>query len=204
MISRLESKMVSMVMISRGRMPTGEKFLQVFNELNSATDRAAAIVGGSIVELALQSALEAQLHRDEKLTDSLFRPSGAFGAFATKINLGFLVGIYGQNGRKELTIIKNIRNAFAHRLDIDGFDDMAIRDEVLNLTFGDRYAIDVKQQPPQNRDPSLPIGDWPWWFSVMNKDEALKSPRQRFLMSVSAMTYGLSLPHQVAMPQPHF
>jgi hypothetical protein len=89
MISCLESKMVSMVMISRGRMPAGEKFLQVFNELNSATDRAAAIVGGSIVELALQSALEAQLHRDEKLTDSLFRPSGAFGAFATKINLGF-------------------------------------------------------------------------------------------------------------------
>jgi hypothetical protein len=196
--------MVSMVMISRGRMPAGEKFLQVFNELNSATDRAAAIVGGSIVELALQSALEAQLHRDEKLTDSLFRPSGAFGAFATKINLGFLVGIYGQTGRKELTIIKNIRNAFAHRLDIDGFDDIAIRDKVLNLTFGDRYAIDVQQQAPPNPDPSLPIGDWPWWFSVKNKGEALKSLRQRFLMSVSAMTYGLSLPHQVAMPQPHF
>lgn len=196
--------MVSMVMISRGRMPTGEKFLQVFNELNSATDRAAAIVGGSIVELALQSALEAQLHRDEELTNSLFRPSGALGAFAAKISLGFLVGIYGQDGRKELTIIKNIRNAFAHRLDIDGFDDVAIRDKVLNLTFGDRYAIDVQQRPPPNRDHSLPIGDWPWWFSVMNKDEALKSPRQRFLMSVSAMTYGLSLPHQVAMPQPHF
>jgi hypothetical protein len=196
--------MVSMVVVSRGRVPTGEKFLQVFNELNSTTDRAAAIVGGSIVELALQSALEAQLHRDEKLTDGLFRPSGAFGAFATKINLGFLVGIYGQSGMKELKIIKDIRNAFAHKLDIEGFDDISIRDKARNLTFGDLYAMDVQQHPFPSRDHSSPIGDWPWWFSVMNKEEALKSPRQRFLMSVSAMTYGLSLPHEVAMPQPQF
>jgi hypothetical protein len=196
--------MVSMMIISRGQMPGGEKIMQVFNELNSATDRAAAIVGGSLVELALQSALEAHLHRDKKLTDNLFRPSGAFGAFATKINLGFLVGIYGQNGIKELTIIKNIRNAFAHRLDIDSFGNQTIRDKALSLTFGQRYTIDAQQQSKPSPDPSLPIGDWPWWFSISNKNETLESPRQRFLVSVGAMTYGLSLPHQVVMPQPHF
>jgi hypothetical protein len=75
--------MVSMMMVSRGQMPGGEKMMAIFKELDSGTDRAAAIVGGSIVELALQSALEVQLHRDKELTDDLFRPSGAFGAFAT-------------------------------------------------------------------------------------------------------------------------
>jgi hypothetical protein len=67
--------MVSMMMISRGQMPGGETMMAIFKELDAGTDRAAAIVGGSIVELALQSALEAQLHRDKKLADDLFRPS---------------------------------------------------------------------------------------------------------------------------------
>jgi hypothetical protein len=129
------------------------------------------------------------------------------GAFATKIKLGFLVGIYGKNGRTELTIIKDIRNAFAHRLDIEGFGAETMRDKAMSLTFGERYTIDLQQGQegsPPKPDPSSPIGDWPWWFGIKNKEETLKSPRQRFLMSVSAMTYGLSLPHHVAMPRPHF
>jgi hypothetical protein len=196
--------MVSIAMVSRGSMPHGEALFKIMQELNDGTDRAAAIVGGSLVEIALQNALEAQMHRDKKLTDELFRPTGAFGAFATKISLGFLVGIYGNAGRTELSIIKDIRNAFAHRLDIEGFGTQTISDKVKNLTFGKRYVLDVKEPPSRIADPSLPVGDWPYWFGVANKPAALKVPRERFLMSVGALTYGLSIPHRVAMPRPHF
>ena len=38
----------------RVSMPGGEKMFKIFGELNDGTDRAAAIIGGSLVELSLQ------------------------------------------------------------------------------------------------------------------------------------------------------
>jgi len=184
--------MVTMTMISRGNMPSGEQMFKVFQELNAGTDRAAAIVGGSVVEEALRNALECHLHRNKKLTDNLFRPSGALGSFATKIELGYLVGIYGEKG-------------LPHRLDIDGFETATIRDRVMNLSFGERYTLDLSKPIEEKRgDPSRPFGEWPWWFSIQNKDEMLKSPRERFLASVGALTYALSVPLHSAMPRPEF
>ena len=157
------------------------------------------------MEEALRNALECHLHRNKKLTDNLFRPSGALGSFATKIELGYLVGIYGEKGLRELSIIKDIRNAFAHRLDIDGFETATIRDRVMNLSFGERYTLDLSKPIEEKRgDPSRPFGEWPWWFSIQNKDEMLKSPRERFLASVGALTYALSVPLHSAMPRPEF
>jgi hypothetical protein len=74
----------------------------------------------------------------------------------------------------------------------------------MNLTFGERYVLDIKDPPRPISEPSLPVGDWPFWFSVANKSAALKAPRERFLMSVARLTYGLGVPHRVAMPLPHF
>jgi len=59
-------------------------------ELATGSDRAVAIVGGSIVEMSLTDALKTHLHESKKITDELFRSAGAFGMFATKVHLGLL------------------------------------------------------------------------------------------------------------------
>ena len=53
---------------------------------------------------------------DEKTLQEMFRSSGPLGAFASKINLGFLLRFYGKKAHRELNFIKDIRNRFAHQL----------------------------------------------------------------------------------------
>jgi hypothetical protein len=45
----------------------------------------------------------------------LFRGSGPLGNFGAKIDLGFLMGLYGREKRDDLHTIREIRNAFAHK-----------------------------------------------------------------------------------------
>lgn len=195
----------SMVFITRGEF--GSNLWEVFKELQHGSDRAVAIVGGSIVERCLELALISHLHRNKKITDQLFRPSGAFGSFATKIHLGLLTGIYGSAGHKELAIVKDIRNKFAHSLDTVGFEAAQISAWAKNLKFGERYTSDMDKVA--ERDPTFdykntPHGDWPVWIGASNRDETLRNPRGRFLLSIQTLTYGLSIPFNTAMPRPHF
>lgn len=151
-----------------------ERLFAIMKELHSATDRAAAIVGSSLVEHCLTEALRAHLHKADKITDELFRTTGAFGAFATKINLGLLTGIYGDGAHKELSILKDIRNKFAHSLDAIDFKTQQIEAWTKNLKFCERYTFDQKVTSPTAQDGKKSIGEWEYWFSVNDRDEALK------------------------------
>ena len=81
-----------MVYIMTGNLAANDS-IEILRELETANHRAAAIVGGTLVEIALQQALTIFLHSNKKITDELFRSTGAFGAFSTKIHLGMLAAI---------------------------------------------------------------------------------------------------------------
>ena len=183
----------SLVFFSRG-IPTPDEFTRAMRELYSGSDRAAALVGGAILEMILTEALKVFLHHNKRITDDLFRPSGACGAFATKIHLGFLTGLYGAVAHKDLTTVKDIRNAFAHSLAINDFNAQRIRSLTEKLTLCERYT-DGTGKPPGERQ---------GWFSVDNRDAALKMPRERYLITVQVLTYGLSVPNGTGMPAPQF
>jgi hypothetical protein len=191
--------------ITRGSQ-NAEHMSAAIGELNTQTDRAVAIIGGSLVEISLTEAITAHLHRNERVTDELFRPSGALGAFAPKIHLGMLIGIYGHAAHREMLIVKDIRNQFAHSLEIRDFKSEKIKAWTKNLNFGERYTIDNASQPPRHSASikDKPIGEWPWWFGVTDRDAALADPRERYLLTVQALCYGLCMPDKTAMPSPHF
>jgi len=198
--------------VSRGDIDV-EELMHVISELHSTSDRAAAIVGGSLVEIALQHALVAVLHRNKKVTDEIFRPTGAVGAFESKIHLGMLTGIYGPLACRDLLTIKNIRNAFAHKVEIRDFTHQCVRDWVANLRLAERYTIDIEDAKDATKSPVIndktgeplePIGAWDWWFGVTNRKTALNNPRERYLLTVQALTYGLSVAHECRMPRPFF
>jgi len=149
----------TMIFVTRGTINT-ERFHELMGELNTASDRAVGILGGGLVEMSLTEALLAHLHRNEKVTDELFNTTGALGAFATKIHLGFLTGIYGAGGHKELLIIKDIRNRFAHSLEIKDFKTQQIQAWAMNLKFGERYTVDPDNQKTAPTTPDKPFGEW--------------------------------------------
>src|SRR5437870_4238944 len=89
--------------------------------LENDSDRAASIVAATIVEGRLERAIKCRLHPRKSETEEFFRPSGPLGSFAIKIKLAYLMGIFGDQAYRDLITLKEIRNSFAHHLDILDF-----------------------------------------------------------------------------------
>jgi DNA-binding MltR family transcriptional regulator len=162
---------------SRGKRSRASFDLQrLINEVRDATeswhiiqmwhtqpgdDRSQAIVAGALLEQSLEYALLSHFVLTEAEMRELFadQVEGGISSFAAKIKLAFALGIVEKTMRKELTLIKNIRNVFAHTRASVTFDDREIiaacDDLKLPKTVGnlpgletinakDKYAISIK------------------------------------------------------------
>ena len=70
-----------------------EALMDVYSEIESGSDRAAAIIAAAFVEDHLASAIKARFHPDEKLLNETFRSTGPLGSFSAKISFAFLIGL---------------------------------------------------------------------------------------------------------------
>ena len=88
-------------------------------ELSQETDRGVALIGGALVEDALEQAIKQCLRPGKtglpkNALGQLFRPGGPLGSFDAKINLAYVNRIVGRRTHRWLLCIKDIRNKFAH------------------------------------------------------------------------------------------
>jgi hypothetical protein len=91
--------------------------------MDSPNNRAAAIVAAAFIENNLALAIRARF-RDLKGADEkrIFENRGVLSDFASKIDIGYALRIYGVLVRDDLDNIRNIRNQFAHHLEVREFD----------------------------------------------------------------------------------
>jgi Mannitol repressor len=162
----------------------------ILSVLDNDSERAVAIVVGSMIENRLERALLAKFRRDKKIEERMFQPSGPLGPFSVKIDLAFLIGMITPEAHKDLLIVKNIRNAFAHNLGIQNFRSQSIADNARNLKMIDTWieeskpgddgiprfgaAIDPTAQPPV--------------LQATNLEMRKKSAKERFLLTAQLMT----------------
>ena len=86
-------------------------------EVNSGTDRAVAVVWGSLVEDALRDKLVKKMkHLNSDEMTNLFGSSGPLSTFGGKIMIAHGSNFIDKEQERELYIVKEIRNAFAHAL----------------------------------------------------------------------------------------
>ena len=100
--------------------------LEVLVEIRNYSDRAIAVIGGQIVDNRLTSSLKANMRDSPQPFKRLFNPSGALGAFTTKIRLAYLLRIIDEQLYKDLLLIKDIRNEFAHEISTHAFKEEKI------------------------------------------------------------------------------
>ena len=137
--------------------------INVLDELREQTDRGVAIIGGSYVENSLERFLKAVWRSEsdgadeKKALPEVFSPSGPLGPFSVKIKISFLSRLTGRTAFKNLDNIKEIRNAFAHRLVWDrettkherlSFKTASIRDRCKNLLILPHVANAMKDAQP--------------------------------------------------------
>jgi hypothetical protein len=111
----------------------GEMRSDLFNEIEASErydDRAAAIVFACMVESALESAITKHFVSSPEHVARLFSYQGNEGClanFAAKVAIGEALGIFDELMRKDLNVIRDVRNAFAHTQVKVTFDTEAIR-----------------------------------------------------------------------------
>lgn len=162
--------------------------LEAFDALQKDSDRGAAIIAASFVEELLEEKIK-HLMRDDaeakKELTEIFRSSGPLGSFSAKIQFGFLMRLYGTKAYKELVIIKDVRNKFAHTVNHLNFKTQAICDKVKNLKLVEGYIQPKMTLPKLKGTPFIHYP--PDHLSELAK---LDDPRTRFME-----TCGIFLAH---------
>ena len=91
------------------------EFHKLFNE-EKKDERAIAIIGGTFCEMAVEYVLKAFFPENDKEVEKLFEFNQPLGNFSNKINLGYCLGLIDKLIKKDLDLIRKIRNKFAHDL----------------------------------------------------------------------------------------
>lgn len=89
---------------------------------SESSDRVVAIIGGAILEDALKEALISRLRSPDghkvNINEKLFRMGGSLGSFLPKVDLGYQLYVFEKPIRNAMYGIVEIRNLFAHQLDM--------------------------------------------------------------------------------------
>lgn len=92
-------------------------------ELSKQSDRGAAILAGVHIDIRLREAIEVrlfdhQLPKQQTLFNRLFEGRGPLESLSAKADLAFATLIIGPHTYADINIIREIRNFFAHELDV--------------------------------------------------------------------------------------
>jgi hypothetical protein len=102
------------------------------------SDRIVAILGAAVLDDALKGAMESRFRCGEPgstdINQKLFRVTGPLGNLQPKIDVGYQLYMFEKPTRNAMYGIADIRNLFAHRLDMS-FDspDKAMADAAKKL-----------------------------------------------------------------------
>ncbi len=137
--------------------PSREEIMELFEATKNAEPITTAIIGAILVEIELEEYLRRRLDRQTtEEWDSLIGENGPLGTFHRKILLGRALRLYDEAVAYNLSIVRNIRNAFAHAKRLIDFEHTLIvtelkstkipkikkraHREIKNLTHGPRSS----------------------------------------------------------------
>jgi DNA-binding MltR family transcriptional regulator len=170
--------------------PTVDEQLATMKEMAALPDRAIAIIITAPIEDGLEDLILTTMIYDLNKTDKdgLFSGEAPLARFSSKIRLGFALGLFGRETRRDLDRLRMIRNAFAHaRKDI-------------SFKTAEVAAICRAFELPDN--PRFPPLDpkRPQEFQAAHRYKPPTDPRARFLTTALFMESKLWLARAEKMP----
>ena len=122
--------------------------VQAFHE---ESDRGAAVLAAGFVDEYLSVYLRSRIV-DSKVGDELFSPLGPLSGFSQKIACAYAFGFIAKRHYDDLSIIRRVRNHFAHYPLDSSFGTKVVADLVSGLsTFSDTTETRAKDPILGNR-----------------------------------------------------
>ena len=147
-----------------------------YDELERETDRGAALLAGALIDNFLAALLEAffietpptKKGAPTEVEKLLYEPNAPLGTFSSRATTAYCLGLISYEDFKDIYLIKDIRNHFAHRLQGYSFSTPSILQKCKRLSI------------TQHLKPSIPI-------------PAFDEPRSLFEMAVAAHAVRLEI-----------
>jgi DNA-binding MltR family transcriptional regulator len=110
--------------MSKSKPHTQEQVGEILKELQSQTDRGTAIIAAAVMDDLLNQLITSRLiDLGSERHDSLFsRTNAPLSSFSSRIEMAFALGVLSNEARLGLHLIRDVRNAFAHRIEQIQFD----------------------------------------------------------------------------------
>lgn len=106
---------------------TPKSWADQFREMMETNDRAAAVVGGSILEDNIESLLRNHMRRLPKEADeALFDGTGPLATFSAKVRIAYALNLLTDEQYQTANYVREIRNAFAHARRDMKFEDLEV------------------------------------------------------------------------------
>jgi hypothetical protein len=159
------------------RFPTPSEYKTLMDGLHTQTDMAIALIGGAILEAALEKILEKKLPNcPPVLGGQIFKNRGPLSDFHSKILLAQAMGVISDGLAQRLHSLKTIRNTFAHSKLPVSFDTKEVSEEIESVLIP--FATMVHE-------------------AVFDKAPEQKySPKQAFLVSIKITCHFLGERHE--------
>ncbi len=84
------------------------------SSLTPESDRGCALLAAAYLDQQLERLLRSWLVADAKVAVNLFGRMRPLASFASRIDLAYLCGLIGPEARRDLHLIRDIRNEFGH------------------------------------------------------------------------------------------
>lgn len=122
-------------------------------EFHEAPDRVIAIVGAAYLDSLLEELLRAVFIEDSEEADKLLKPDRPLGSTGARYQLAYCFGLIEKQERDDLQTIAKIRNAFAHRYDMQSFAHDDAKKLVAKLHYGKELDSIVRSLMQNIDDP---------------------------------------------------
>ena len=96
--------------------PNLKEFIPFLDLLNRESDRGKVLISTGFMEEQLKQVLLAFFREDKASTELVDGGNAALGSFSSRIAACYALGLIGQVEHHDLTLIRKIRNDFAHHI----------------------------------------------------------------------------------------
>ena len=113
--------------------PKPEQWKESLEEFQAESDRGCALLGAAFLDEQLRVLLEAFLVDDPKRIGKLLSGFGPLATFEARTSLAYALGFLSDEERRDLDLLRKVRNDFAHNLHGVSFRSPEVEDRCKEL-----------------------------------------------------------------------
>ncbi len=101
---------------------------QMLQALKTETDRGKACIGDAMLDELFKDLFKSRFVDDQRVVEEALGGGQPLGNHSVRVKVAYLLGWIGPDTYHACRTIHRVRNAMAHSIEVDSFDDAAVRD----------------------------------------------------------------------------